>query len=261
MKIIDSHCHLDMCEENALKVFSTECHLHGVNTIGTRWSQRHVQKELVAFYKDEDIRVWGSIGTHPNYVQEEPLPSLQEMLEDLNSDGIIGVGETGLDYFRSSEETKAHQFKSFRRHIEASRASGLPLIIHCRQAGGDVLSILEGEMERGAFPFLIHCFAENLEFATKIEKLGGYISFSGLVTFPKCDPIREVAQSFPSDRILIETDSPFLAPVPNRGKPNVPAWTFLVAEKIAQLREVSLEDIASQTTENFYRLFKKAVPS
>ncbi|QCE32158.1 TatD family deoxyribonuclease [Acetobacteraceae bacterium] len=260
MKIIDSHCHLDLCEDASIALASSqEHHLHGANTIGTKWSERAIQKKLVESFRGSDIQVWGSLGIHPNNVESESLPSLQEMLRELESDGIIGIGETGLDYFRSSESTKEIQFSYFRRHIEASRETGMPVIIHCRQAGKDVLSILDDETRKGKFPFLIHCFAEDIAFAKRIEILGGYISFSGLLTFPKCEAIQEVAKSFPVDRILVETDSPFLAPVPKRGKPNIPGWTYFVAEYLAKLRHCSVEDIASQTTENFYRLFTRAI--
>ncbi|GBQ04751.1 TatD family hydrolase [Saccharibacter floricola] len=256
--LIDTHCHLDKLDalEDAL-LFARENGIEGMVTIGTRWSRRHEQNDLVQRDTPE-LRIWGAIGTHPDYAHEERLPELDEMVEALSAPGIVAVGEAGLDYFHGTEEVRPAQQATFRRHIEAARATGLPLVIHARQADNDVAAILRDEHAKGAFPFLLHCFASGKALAETALELGGYISFSGLLTFPKCDEIRAVAKMVPKERMLVETDSPFLAPVPKRGKPNMPGYVLHTATRLAQEREVTLDEVIAQTTENAYRLFAKA---
>lgn len=256
--LIDTHCHLDKLEtlEDAFQI-ARESGLEGMVTIGTRWSRRQEQKDLIA-HTTPELKIWGAIGTHPDYAHEEALPDLDEMVDALNAPGIVAVGEAGLDYFHGTEEVRPAQHVTFRRHIEAARVTSLPLVIHARQADDDVAAILRDEHAKGAFPFLLHCFASGKALAETALELGGYISFSGLLTFPKCGEIREVARMVPADRMLVETDSPFLAPVPKRGKPNTPGYVMHTASRLAEERGMTLEQVTEQTTENAYRLFAKA---
>lgn len=256
--LIDTHCHLDKLDilEDALQ-FARENGLEGMVTIGTRWSRRQEQIDLTQRTTPE-LRIWGAIGTHPDYAHEEALPELDEMVQALDTPGIVAVGEAGLDYFHGTEAVRPAQQKTFRRHIEAARITGLPLVIHARQADDDVAAILRDEHAQGAFPFLLHCFASGESLAKTALELGGYISFSGLLTFKKCDEIRAVARMVPADRMLVETDSPFLAPVPKRGKPNMPGYVVHTASRLAEERGISLDEVTEQTTANAYRLFAKA---
>lgn len=255
--LIDSHCHLDRLEavEPALSL-AQEMGLSGMITVGTRWSERQKQLDLLKYDK-EDMRLWCSLGTHPDHACEDVLPDCGEMISVLSSPGVIAIGETGLDYFHNDEKAKPAQKASFLRHIEASRRTGLPVIIHSRMADEDMVALLQEESGKGAFPFLIHCFASGMYLAKAVLELGGYLSFSGLLTFPKCEEIREVARDVPAERLLVETDSPFLAPVPKRGKPNTPAFVTYTAERLAQIRNVSFEHIIDQTRANTVRLFTK----
>ncbi|UMM63339.1 TatD family hydrolase [Aristophania vespae] len=255
--LIDTHCHLDRLKEiePALEL-AKDLGLSGMITVGTSWTERQKQLDLLR-HDQESMRIWCSLGTHPDHAHEEPVPSCSEMVSDLEKPGVVAIGETGLDYFHGSEDKKPQQKAYFRRHIEASRLTGLPVIIHTRMADEDMVSILQEEQEKGAFPFLIHCFASGEFLAKAVLELGGYLSFSGLLTFPKCTEIRDVARQAPADRILVETDSPFLAPVPKRGKENTPAYVRFTAERLAQERGVSYEDIVDITRANSLRLFSK----
>ncbi|MDF7674892.1 TatD family hydrolase [Acetobacteraceae bacterium ESL0709] len=257
--LIDTHCHLDRLDavEPALSQ-AREAGLSGMITIGTRWSERRKQLDLLAC-DGPSMRVWCALGTHPDHVGEEELPGCDEMVAVLDHPGVVAIGETGLDYFHGGEETRSAQKASFRRHIEASRKTGLPVAIHSRMADEDMVTLLQEESEKGAFPFLIHCFASGPYLAKAVLELGGYLSFSGLLTFPKCEEIRAVARDAPSERLLVETDSPFLAPVPKRGKPNTPAFVAYTAERLAQERGVSMERIIDQTRANTARLFTELV--
>jgi TatD DNase family protein len=179
-------------------------------------------------------------------------PSVEELLTLAKHDKIIAIGETGLDYFHVEKVMADWQRDRFRRHIKASNQSGKPMIIHTRNAKKDTIAIMQAEKaEQG----VMHCFSEDWETAKAALDLGFYISFSGIITFKSAEDLREVAKKVPSDRLLVETDSPYLTPVPYRGKPNSPAYSYYVAEKLAEIRGVSINDIASTTTSNFERLF------
>jgi TatD DNase family protein len=195
------------------------------------------------------------VGVHPN-VRDGHDPSVEELIALGTDDKVIAIGETGLDYFRS-EGDLAWQHQRFRNHINAAKALKKPLIIHTREAKFDTLRILEeeGASEVGG---IIHCFTEDWEFAQKALDMNFYISFSGIVTFNSAKEIQEVAKKVPEDRFLIETDSPYLAPAPFRGRPNYPTYVRYVAEKLAELRGTAVDQIAQSSTENFYRLFKFA---
>lgn len=255
--LIDTHCHLDRLDDvDAALSFAEEAGLAGMITIGTRWSRRQDQLDLVQ-KSTPDLPVYCALGTHPDHAHEEILPSLEEMCTELEAPGVVAVGEAGLDYFHGAEEVRPAQHHVFRRHIAAARKTGLPLVIHARQADEDIAMILEDEAEKGAFPFLLHCFASGPDLAACALALGGYLSFSGLLTFPKCEEIRKVAREAPLDRLLVETDSPFLAPVPKRGKPNMPGYVVHTAQRLAEERGVSLAEIAEQTSRNAGRLFSR----
>ncbi|GAD09436.1 Mg-dependent DNAse [Gluconobacter frateurii NBRC 103465] len=255
--LIDSHCHLDRLDDvPAALDIARQSGLDGMITIGTRFSQADTQIGLTRF-DTPDLRVWCAIGTHPDHVGEERLPSVEELVRKAEPSCVVAIGESGLDYFHSGDEAKPAQHESFRTHIAAARETGLPVVIHTRQADDDTIAILRDESGKGAFPFLIHCFASGPKLAEAALELGGYISFSGLLTFPKCEEIREVARIVPEDRLLVETDSPFLAPAPKRGRPNTPGYVAHTAARLAQEREVSPERIAEITTANVHRLFTR----
>ncbi len=260
-RLIDTHCHLDHFSDEELPALLDEAGqmgLSGLVTIGTRLSRAGEQFAL-AGYDRPDLRVWCTIGTHPDHVDEEALPSAEQIATMADRPEVIGIGETGLDYFHGEDAIRPVQQESFRRHIAAARLLDVPVIIHARQADDDVAAVLEDEYAQGAFPILLHCFASGPELARRVLALGGYISFSGIATFPKCDEIRAVAQSVPDDRIVVETDSPYLAPVPKRGKRNQPAWVAYTAERLAQERSMDKAAFADLTSANFFRLFRKAV--
>ena len=190
---------------------------------------------------------------------DEPLASVQELVALARHPKFVGIGETGLDYHYTGE-TKAIQQESLRIHIEAARQTGLPLIIHAREADEDMAEILEAEHAKGAFPFLLHCFSSGPELAQRAVAIGGYVSLSGIITFKKADDIRETVKQLPLERLLVETDAPYLAPVPHRGKTNEPAFTAHTAAKLAEIKGVTPEEIEEITTANFHRLFTKVPP-
>ncbi|WP_029604561.1 TatD family hydrolase [Kozakia baliensis] len=257
--LIDTHCHLDRLEDvPAALELARQSGVGGMTTIGTRLSHAAKQIDLTR-YDTPELRVWCAIGTHPDHAHQEAQKSAEEIAALAEPECVIGIGESGLDYFHGGPDVKAAQQQSFRAHIGAARLTGLPLVIHAREADRDVVAILQDEHEaHGAFPFLLHCFASGRELAKSALDLGGYLSFSGLLTFPKCENIREVAREAPMERILVETDSPFLAPVPKRGKPNTPGFVAYTAARLAQERGVSEPEIAERTTANFHRLFQRA---
>lgn len=258
--LIDSHCHLDHFTDEeipALLAAAKAAGVAGMVTIGTRLARAHQQKALTR-HSSPDVRVWCTVGTHPDHVEEEPLPSVETIVEIAQAPEVVGIGESGLDYFHGEEAVRPLQQESFRRHIGAARELNVPIIIHARQADEDVARILQEEMARGPFPILLHCFASSAALAQSVVELGGYVSFSGIATFPKCGEFRDVARELPLERILVETDSPYLAPVPKRGKRNEPAYVAYTASCLAQERGQSLEDFTQATTDNFFRLFRKA---
>jgi TatD DNase family protein len=202
--------------------------------------------------------LWCTIGTHPHYVAEEDLPQEQDIAALASHPKVIGIGEAGLDYFhdRAPHDIQA---EAFRRQIRAARCAGLPICIHTRDADDDTLAILKEEQnEGGAFDFLLHCFSSGRALAEAAIRLGGYVSFSGILTFPKSNELRALAADLPADRLLVETDSPYLAPVPFRGKRNEPAYVAHTANILAETRGLTPEAVADLTTRNFRRLFSKA---
>lgn len=255
--LIDSHCHLQYkgLIENQAEMLNRarEVGIQGFLNISTRQSEW----EDVVGTADREGDVWASIGIHPHEADTHSDLGLMSLLEAAQHPKVIAIGETGLDYFYDHSDRKTQQ-NLFRTHIAASRETGLPLIIHTREAEEDTVKILEEEMEKGAFPALIHCFTASPEFGDKVLNLGLYISLSGIVTFKNAKDLQSFSKIIPQDRILVETDAPFLAPIPHRGKICEPSFTRNTAEFIADLRAVDFAKFAEITTQNFFTLFKKA---
>ena len=256
--LIDSHCHLDYYVEAEIEDVIARAHEAGVAemvTIGTRIPQAAKVKALAERFPS----VWGTVGIHPHNAGEyDPLPTLEEIAALADHPRIIGIGESGLDYFYDKSPRPVQQ-ESFRRHIRAARLAGLPLAIHARQADADILRILREEREEGgAFDFLLHCFSSTRQLAEEAVAMGAYISFSGILTFPKSEEIRAIARDLPAERLLVETDAPYLAPVPLRGKRCEPAYVAHTAKVLAEVRGLESAALADLTTRNFRRLFKKA---
>ena len=250
---IDSHCHLDLLaqEEGGIDLAINNAKVNGVDhilCISIDKSSCHKIIEIV----NSNSYLSASVGIHPNIEQSENFTA-EELISLASHEKVIAIGETGLDYFRS-EGDLGWQRERFRVHIEAAKELKKPLIVHTREARKDTMDILENEDAQSAGG-IIHCFTENWETAKRALDIGFYISLSGIVTFKNARELQEVAKNLPLDRILIETDSPYLAPVPHRGKTNQPAFVKHVAEFLAELRGDSVENIAEATTDNFYRAF------
>lgn len=254
--LIDSHCHLDFPELAADRAgVLARAKANGVDgmvTISTRVERFHEIRAIAEEYPE----VWCSVGTHPHHAHEELHIQTEDLIRLSEHPRCVAIGEVGLDYHYEGDPVA--QATGFRRHIAASRETGLPLVIHARDADNDIAAILEEETATGPFPFVLHCFSSGIELARRGLALGGYISFSGIVTFKNAATIQEVAGFAPADRILVETDAPYLAPVPHRGRPNEPSFVRHTAEKVAEIRNVGLDEIGQVTTENFFRLFSKA---
>ena len=254
--LVDSHCHLDFpelrAELDAVLARARDAGVGLIVTISTRVARFNAVKEIAEAHDN----VYCSIGTHPHNAAEEPDITVEELIDISRHPKVVAIGEAGLDY-HYDHSPRDVQKKSFRTHIAAARKTGLPLVIHAREADGDIARILEEESRAGAFPFVLHCFTSGAELAHRGLALGGYISFSGVLTFKKADALRDIAMAVPYDRILVETDAPYLAPEPFRGKTNEPAFVVKTAARLAALRGVSETEMARTTTENFFRLFKK----
>ncbi len=255
--LIDSHCHLDhweASEHGALLARAAEAGVQEMVTIGTRLAQ---SPQLIALARRPGTpKVWCTVGVHPEYAAEVPVPDATEIAEWARHPEVVGIGESGLDYFHETAPRDVQQ-ESFRQHIRAARMAGLPLVIHARSADQDVGSILKQEWAGGPFHFVLHCFSSGLGLAEAALALGGYISFSGILTFPKSDENRAIALIVPADRLLVETDAPYLAPVPRRGKRNEPGYVAHTASALAGLRGLAPEGLAALTTANFRRLFAR----
>lgn len=255
--LVDSHCHLDFdVLSEDLDGVLTRMHAADVGrcvTISTRVAQFDKITAIAEAHSD----VWCSVGTHPHHADDEMHVTADDLIRLSAHPKCVAIGEAGLDYHYDNSD-RANQAQSFRVHIAAARETGLPLVIHARAADDDMAQILEEETGKGAFPFVLHCFSSGAELAQRGLALGGYLSFSGILTFNSAAEIQAVATDAPADRILVETDAPYLAPVPHRGKPNQPAFVKHTAGKLAELRGVSDQEIADQTTANFARLFSKA---
>lgn len=257
MMLVDSHCHLDFpdfeAERDAVIGRAREAGVGLMVTISTRVRQFDRIRAIAEAYEN----VFCTIGTHPHNAEEEAGIPASELVKIATSHPkVVGIGEAGLDYFYD-KAPRDLQAQGFRAHIEAARETRLPLVIHARQADEDVIRILDEETGKGAFPFILHCFSSGPELARRGVELGGCVSFSGILTFKNSQEIRDIAKTVPTDRLLVETDAPYLAPVPFRGKRNEPAFVAKTAAVLADTIGVTAEEIARITTENFFRLFTK----
>ncbi|MGY4800083.1 TatD family hydrolase [Teichococcus aerofrigidensis] len=254
--LVDSHCHLDYFNDEEIRDILGRAAEAGVGemvTIGVRMSQAADVKSISERFPG----VWATVGVHPQNVGESPLPEVAEIVAAAGHPRVVGIGESGLDYFYD-KAPRAVQQEGFRRHIRAARQTGLPLVVHARDADQDIGDILREERADGAFSFVLHCFSSGRGLAEEAIAMGGYVSFSGMLTFPKSQEIRDIARDMPKDRILVETDSPYLAPVPFRGKRNEPSYVRHTARVLAGLHDMDEEAMAALTTANFRRLFSKA---
>jgi TatD DNase family protein len=254
--LIDSHCHLDFEELandiDGVLARAAAAGVTGMVTISTLVDKFSTYADLAERYDN----VWCSVGTHPHNADKELHVQTKDLVRLSAHPRCVAIGEAGLDYFYDNAPRDA-QAIGLRRHIAAARITGLPLVIHSRAADEDMAAILEEEHAIGPFPFLLHCFTAGLALAQRALALGGYISFSGIITFRNAEEIREVARLVPAHRYLVETDSPYLAPIPHRGQSNEPSYVRHTAEKLAETRGISLEQVGTETTANFARLFSK----
>lgn len=255
MTIVDSHCHLDFPDfAPEVDQVVARAHAAGVGlmvTISTRVRRFHQILELVEAHDS----VWGTVGTHPHNAHEELDVTIDELVRLSKHPKIAGIGEVGLDYHYEGDY--AAQEASFRTHIAAARETMLPLVIHARSADERMIEVLEEETGKGAFPAVLHCFSSGPELARRGVALGLYVSFSGILTFKRSEELRAIAAEVPADRLLVETDAPYLAPEPFRGKRNEPAHTVRTAVTLAKVRGWSEAEAARITTDNFFRLFNK----
>jgi len=257
--VVDSHCHLDFPDFapdlDGIVERAVAADVVRMVSISTRVRQFDRLLAITERFPD----VYCSIGTHPHYAHEEPEVTVDDLIERSRHPKVVAIGEAGLDYHYDFSPREAQE-AGFRRHIAAARETGLPLVIHTREADADTARILEEEIGKGAFPAVLHCFTGSRELALRGIDLGLYVSFSGVLTFKKSDELRTIAADLPADRILVETDSPYLAPGKFRGKRNEPSYVRETAKTLAVARGVTFDDIARQTTENFFRLFSKMPP-
>jgi TatD DNase family protein len=257
--LVDSHCHLDfeVFEEDRAEMLA-RAKAAGVGTMVTICTRVSRFPEILGI-ANADPNIWCSVGVHPHQVEEEGVVSSADLVALAVDPKVVGIGETGLDYFYDASP-REDQKASFREHIAAARETGLPLIVHARDADDDMAAILRDEAGKGAFPCVLHCFSSGRSLAETALELGFYISLSGIVTFRNAEDLREIVRDVPLDRLLVETDSPYLAPIPMRGKRNEPSFVVHTAEKVAEIKGIEQEALARITTGNFFRLFSRAVP-
>jgi len=257
--LIDSHCHLDFPdfagELDDVVARARAAGIARIVTISTR-VKRHAEVLGIA---ERFPDVYCSVGTHPHYAHEELDITVDELIGRTNHPKVVAIGEAGLDY-HYERSPRAAQEQGLRNHIAVARATGLPLVIHSREADEDMARILEEETGKGTFPAVLHCFTGGRDLARRAIAIGLFVSFTGIVTFKKSDELRAIAQSLPAERILLETDAPYLAPGRHRGKRNEPAYIVETATVVAEALGISLDAIAQQTSENFFRLFRKVPP-
>ena len=255
--LVDSHCHLDFpelaAEQEAVVARARAAGVGHFLTICTHVTRAENIRAIAEKYPDISC----TVGIHPHEAGKEPAVDVARLLGLADHAKVVGFGETGLDFFYE-HSPRADQDRSFRVHLAASREAKLPVVIHTRDADAETAQTIKDEMGKGAFTGLIHCFSSGRELAETALEFGLYISFSGIVTFKKAEALREVVKTVPLDRILVETDAPYLAPVPHRGKTNEPAFVAHTAALVAELKGISRDELAAATTANFFRLFTKA---
>lgn len=254
--LIDSHCHLnypELADTAAVLARARGAGVGLVQTISTQRSDFAAVKRLA----EQHTEIYCSIGIHPHEAEPHADISEAELLAEANHPRVIGIGETGLDYYYEHSPREA-QCELFRQHIRVGRTLNLPVIVHSREADEDTVAILREAYAEAPFKFLIHCFTSTPYLADESIKLGGYISASGIITFKKSQALRDSFARIPLNRLLVETDAPYLAPEPFRGKPCEPAYTYYTAQKLAEVKAVSFEALAEATTHNFFSLFDKA---
>jgi len=254
--VVDSHCHLDFdslaADRTGVLARARNANIGRILTICTKISQFQNVLDITL----EDERIFCSIGVHPHEADLEGIQDANVLIDETDNPKVVGIGETGLDYFYEHSHREA-QRANFLAHIEAARKTQLPLIVHARDADTDTMEILAAEHEKGSFPGVIHCFTGSRALAEKAIDLGLYVSFSGIITFKNAADLRDIARDLPEERILVETDAPYLAPMPHRGKTNEPAFVIHTAKCLAEVRGVSEDHIHRVTTDNFFRLFNK----
>ncbi len=254
--LVDSHCHLDFPEfSSELDAVLARARAAGIGRLVTISTLVGKFPALLAI-SERFEEVYCSVGTHPHHADKEPNVTADDLVAAAKHPKVVAIGEAGLDYHYDNSPRDAQE-KGFRTHIAAARETQLPLVIHAREADADIARILEEESKRGAFPFVLHCFTGGEDLARRGVALGGYVSFSGILTFKNGEDLRKIAASLPEDRILVETDAPFLAPNPYRGKRNEPAYVAETARVLGETRGVSAAAIAKTTSANFFRLFSK----
>ena len=255
--LIDTHCHLDFADfDQERDELVSRAHDAGVRQMVTISTHVRNLDRLLAL-TERYPSVFCSVGTHPNNAADELDVTADDLVKLAEShEKIVAIGEAGLDYFYDTQKPE-DQKTGFLRHIEAARRTQLPLVIHSRSADDDMAAILREESGKGAFPFILHCFSSGADLARTGVELGGYVSFSGILTFPKSEELREIAKTVPHDRLLVETDAPYLAPKPWRGKRNEPAYVVNTAEVLAETVGIGVDEMARITTENAFRIFSK----
>ncbi|WP_373504817.1 TatD family hydrolase [Aestuariivirga sp.] len=256
MLVVDSHCHLDFeGVQDQLPEVLDRAEKAGVGLM-VSISSRVAKFDNLRRIAEENTNVFCTVGTHPHNAHEELDITAEQLVELAKHPKVVGIGEVGLDYHYDLSPREAQEANFF-VHIHAARRSGLPLVIHSREAEADTIAILKEEMALGQFTPLLHCFTSKAELARETVAIGGYVSFSGILTYKTAEDLRATAAELPIDRIIVETDTPYLAPVPYRGKNNEPAFVVKTLETLAKVRGVSVEEMAKITSDNFFRLFSK----
>jgi TatD DNase family protein len=254
--LVDSHCHLDFPDfdedRDAVLARARAAGVETIVSISTRVARFPELLALVEQYPD----VYCSVGTHPHNAAEEPDVTSADLIRLSSAPKVVAIGEAGLDYHYDNSPREA-QRRSFLSHVAAARETRLPLVIHARDADDDMAAVLEAESGQGAFPAILHCFSSGRDLMRRGVALGLYVSFSGILTFRRSDELRAIARDVPLDRLLVETDAPYLAPPPHRGQRNEPSYVVETAKVLADVLGISTKDLASRTTDNFYRIFNK----
>ena len=257
---VDSHCHLDRftaIDRAGLIARARGVGVSDILTVSTRLGTREHLLEI-ARAESIGVKIWCTVGTHPDYVNDDPLVEGEAIAAMTEAPEIVGIGESGLDFVDEGSD-RSRQAACFQAHIKAARLTGLPLVVHSREADECMVAMLRQEYGKGPFRFVMHCFSSGPALAATTIECGGYVSFSGILTFSKASSLRELAATLPIERILVETDAPYLAPVPHRGRQNEPAFVVDTARVLADVLRCSEREVAEQTTSNFRSLFLKAV--